>query len=385
MPRLSLFTLGSLRIEMDGQTQEHFRTSRVPALLMYLAVEDSLHGPQPHRRDKLMDLLWPGLPEKSARANLRQILYLLRKTIAALPIKNDATEEPDEFLLSDYHSLQINPRVTYDLDLATFTNLLQSTRSHAHLKLTACPYCQQRLQKAAALYQGPFLADFYLPDSDGFEDWAHNIRELLKCQILDTLETLTAIQINQGDYSQAEVTARRQLNIDWLHESAYQQLMELMARSGRRGEALAEYENYRKLLRDELGMAPTAKSTARYEKILTGDFDLASVQDPRVHGYNLHELIGKGSYGSVYRASQPSVGREVAIKVIQSQFANHPEFIRRFEMEAQLVARLEHPHIVPLYDYWREPDGAYLVMRWLRSGSLQSQAGQWAAGSGNGS
>ncbi len=98
-----------------------------------------------------------------------------------------------------------------------------------------------------------------------------------------------------------------------------------------------------------------------------------SSQDPGVRGYDLHEQIGKGSYGTVYRASQISVGREVAIKVIQPQYANHPEFIRRFETEAQLVARLEHPHIVPLYDYWREPDGAYLVMRWLRAGNLQSR------------
>jgi serine/threonine protein kinase/WD40 repeat protein len=50
--------------------------------------------------------------------------------------------------------------------------------------------------------------------------------------------------------------------------------------------------------------------------------------------------------------------------------ANKPDFIRRFESEAHLIARLEHPYIVPLYDYWRDPDGAYLVMRWLRGGSL---------------
>ena len=51
-------------------------------------------------------------------------------------------------------------------------------------------------------------------------------------------------------------------------------------------------------------------------------------------------------------------GGEVAVKVIRPDLANEPEFIRRFEVEAQLVARLEHPHIVPLYDYWRDPDGA---------------------------
>jgi serine/threonine protein kinase len=75
--------------------------------------------------------------------------------------------------------------------------------------------------------------------------------------------------------------------------------------------------------------------------------------------------------GTVYRALQRSVGREVAVKVIRPGLANDPEFIRRFESEAQLVARLEHPRIVPLYDYWREPDGAYLVMRYLRGGSLR--------------
>lgn len=90
-----------------------------------------------------------------------------------------------------------------------------------------------------------------------------------------------------------------------------------------------------------------------------------------VRGYALAERIGKGGMGSVYRAIQPNVDREVAIKIIQPEYANQPDFIRRFEAEAQLVARLEHPHIVPLYDYWREPGIAFLVMRLLRGGNLQ--------------
>jgi WD40 repeat protein/serine/threonine protein kinase len=88
-------------------------------------------------------------------------------------------------------------------------------------------------------------------------------------------------------------------------------------------------------------------------------------------GYELLERIGSGGLGVVYRAYQSTIGREVAIKVILPHFANQPAFIRRFEAEAQLVARLEHLHIVPLYDYWRDPDGAYLVMRWLRGGSAK--------------
>src|ERR671936_431874 len=98
-----------------------------------------------------------------------------------------------------------------------------------------------------------------------------------------------------------------------------------------------------------------------------------------VRGYELREQVGGGDFGVVYRAYQPSVGREVAIKVIRPELVNQAAFVRRFEAEAQLVAQLEHPHVVSLYDYWRDPDGAYLVMRWLRGGSLRQalERGPW--------
>src|SRR5258708_36299452 len=97
-----------------------------------------------------------------------------------------------------------------------------------------------------------------------------------------------------------------------------------------------------------------------------------------IKGFEFRERIGEGGFGVVYRAYQPLVGREVAIKVILPEYANEPNFIRRFETEAQIIARLEHPFIVPLYDYWREPDGAYLVMRVLRT-SLRAELkkGAW--------
>lgn len=88
-------------------------------------------------------------------------------------------------------------------------------------------------------------------------------------------------------------------------------------------------------------------------------------------GYRLEERIGAGGFGAVYRAKQSTIDREVAIKIILPSLANNPDFIRRFESEAHLIARLEHPHITPLYDYWRDPDGAYLVMRYLRGESIR--------------
>jgi WD40 repeat protein/serine/threonine protein kinase len=91
-----------------------------------------------------------------------------------------------------------------------------------------------------------------------------------------------------------------------------------------------------------------------------------------IRGYQVEEQIGEGGFGAVYRARQAVVNRTVAIKAIWSELADEPEFIRNFESEAKIIASLEHPQIVPLYDYWREPSGAFLVMRLLRGGNLRT-------------
>lgn len=108
--------------------------------------------------------------------------------------------------------------------------------------------------------------------------------------------------------------------------------------------------------------------------------DARNLSGQVIKGYEIRELIGVGGFAAVYRAYQPTIDRETAMKVILPRFANDPEFIRRFEVEAQIIAHLEHIHIVPLYDYWREPNNAYLVMRFLRGGNLYQsieQQGPW--------
>ena len=92
-----------------------------------------------------------------------------------------------------------------------------------------------------------------------------------------------------------------------------------------------------------------------------------------IHGYEFRERIGSGGFGEVYRAYQPSVDREVAIKVIKTEYAEKPEFVARFEAEARTVAKLEHPHIVPLYDFWHGAEGAFLIMRYVKGGSLRDK------------
>jgi hypothetical protein len=92
-----------------------------------------------------------------------------------------------------------------------------------------------------------------------------------------------------------------------------------------------------------------------------------------LRGYELEERIGSGGFGEVYRARQASVDREVAVKVILPEFAEHPDFVERFDAEARTVAKLEHPHIVPLYDYWHDDQSAFLVLRYLKGGSLRDR------------
>jgi len=98
-----------------------------------------------------------------------------------------------------------------------------------------------------------------------------------------------------------------------------------------------------------------------------------NITDETLHGYQIGRTLGRGGFGTVYRAWQEAVKREVAVKVIRPELADDPSFVRRFEREAQTIARLEHPHVVPLYDYWREPGGVYLVMRLMRGGSLATR------------
>lgn len=93
----------------------------------------------------------------------------------------------------------------------------------------------------------------------------------------------------------------------------------------------------------------------------------------KLGNYELIELIGRGGMSAVYRAYQPSVDRYVAVKILHDSLALDPKIIARFEREARAIARLEHPHIVPLYDYGQQDDIIYLAIRFLDGGSLAAR------------
>ncbi|HEX3049252.1 MAG TPA: serine/threonine protein kinase [Aggregatilineaceae bacterium] len=89
--------------------------------------------------------------------------------------------------------------------------------------------------------------------------------------------------------------------------------------------------------------------------------------------YRLLEPIGKGGMAVVYRAQQAAFGREVAIKILGTDLVDDVEFSARFRREAETIANLQHPHILPVIDYGEQAGLIYLVMRLIRGGTLASE------------
>jgi len=95
----------------------------------------------------------------------------------------------------------------------------------------------------------------------------------------------------------------------------------------------------------------------------------------KIGRYEIKSELGRGGMAVVFRALDPQVKREVAVKILPSQYLSDAEFRSRFEREAQTVATLEHSSIVPLYDYGEDPIShqLYFVMRLMPGGSLSER------------
>jgi len=89
--------------------------------------------------------------------------------------------------------------------------------------------------------------------------------------------------------------------------------------------------------------------------------------------YEIKSVAGQGGMATVYVAYDPLFGREVAIKLLPADLIYHPTLRQRFEREAKIVAALDHPYLVPVYDIGEENDAPYLVMRYMRGGSLSER------------
>ena len=89
--------------------------------------------------------------------------------------------------------------------------------------------------------------------------------------------------------------------------------------------------------------------------------------------YRIMEQLGQGGMATVFKAYHASLDRYVALKVLHTAFGEDPNFEARFQREARLVAKLEHPNIVPVYDYAEHTGRKYLVMKYIEGETLKAR------------
>jgi DNA-binding SARP family transcriptional activator/predicted ATPase len=288
MARLSLHLLGTLQATLGGTPVTDFESDKERALLAFLAEESH----QPHRREKLVGLLWPELSETAGRNNLRRVLSNLRRAL------RDREPPGPPLLLTGHQTVQLNLAGDLWVDTRAFTDFLQ-TPTQQFLK----PF-----QQAIALYRGDFLEGFSLADSPALEEWIVLCRERYRRLMMDALHRLVEEHERQGRYERALELGWKQLDLEPWWEEAHQQLMRLLALSGRRSEALAQYHRCRRLLAEELDVAPSPETMGLFQQIRDGN--LAGTAPSPQHRPGLtHNLP---------LAPGPFVGREAEIVEIQA-------------------------------------------------------------------
>ncbi|HLF02932.1 MAG TPA: serine/threonine-protein kinase, partial [Anaerolineales bacterium] len=87
--------------------------------------------------------------------------------------------------------------------------------------------------------------------------------------------------------------------------------------------------------------------------------------------HHILQQIGYGGMSTVYIAYQPGLERLVALKVMPEVYTQNPKAVERFAQEARIIARLEHPNIIPIYDFAREGGLTYLTMRYVQAGTAK--------------
>ena len=92
--------------------------------------------------------------------------------------------------------------------------------------------------------------------------------------------------------------------------------------------------------------------------------------------YRIVEQLGQGGMATVYKAYHAALDRYVAVKALHPAFGEDPNFEARFQREARLVAKLEHPNIVPVYDYAEHEHRPYLVMKFIEGDTLKARLNQ---------
>ncbi len=254
-----LFLLGSPRVEQDGKLVEIPRHKAL-ALLAYLAITRERYG-----RDALASLLWPEADASHARGALRRALSDIGKALS----KSIFDTTGESIAIQSTNGLP-TPGDLW-VDAHSFHALVAASVAHPHASDAPCSECLVRLTQAATLYRDDFMQGFTLPDCPRFDEWQFFQTETSRQELAIALERLVHDHTALGNADQALLYARRWSSLDPLLEAPQRAIMELYASSGQRSAALRQFNEYGRMLEEELNAQPRQELVRLAESIRRGE------------------------------------------------------------------------------------------------------------------
>ena len=355
---LRLRAFGGLSLDTADASTDLGAAAKQPrrlALLVLLAVS----GSRGMRRDKVLALLWPEVDEAKGRQALSQAIYALRKD----------TGEQELILGSD--TLKLNREIVSS-DIADFEAAIAGGDA----------------ERAAEIY-APFLDGVNVDDSAAFERWSDDQRLRYATVAEQVIEKLAVDAGARGDHVAAAKWWRRLTSLDPLKTRGAIGLMNALAASGYRADALRHAETYTKAVREELDADPSSEVVLLAERLRefrtaprpasvrpsTGTDAAAAGATPTLGAEGRFEIereIGRGGMAIVFLAHDRRHDRRVALKML------HPELASavgrdRLQREIMVTARLQHPHILPLHDSGESDGTLFYVMPFVEGESLRAR------------
>jgi DNA-binding SARP family transcriptional activator/pimeloyl-ACP methyl ester carboxylesterase len=230
MTSFSVRTLGFPEIRCDDRLCPRALRKGL-ALLVYLAEANGPVG-----RDAVATMLWPESPADVVRARLRRLLHRLQQALG-------------DIITSDRSTVRLSPAIDLEIDSRLFEQ--------------ACD--RGEFERACGLYQADFLDGFSPGDCPQFDEWAFFRKEALRGRAIQALERVVQEKQAAGDYASAAAHAGRLVALDPLSEIWARHLIRNLVLGGDRAAAERQLQALTQRLRDDLGVAPEAETSALLE------------------------------------------------------------------------------------------------------------------------
>ena len=279
---LSVHLLGSPELFLDEQSLGALRRKN-RALLYYVAAHTA-----PLTREHLLNIFWADYESVESKPLFRTVLYEIRKQVNTALI-----------VVGDNLTLDASTRV----DTRDFEALLNHPQPTTEM-----------LSTAIALYRGDFLNDFLLPDCSEFNEWVDMYRQHYRGLMVSALTAFSHHLELAGRYSKALEVVQRAATFEPLQENIQCTCMRLSYLNGDRAGAVRQYDTFRKLLDEEMGIPPMPETRALYDAIISDNLShLASLPLNSV----TPEIQGPAASSSVPESpALPFIGRQHELQML---------------------------------------------------------------------